>query len=198
MCFSAPASFTASAVLAGLGAVLIVRTKTKRLLPLASIPCFFAIQQCLEGFIWLSLPKETSAIDIYIFFALVFWPIWIPLSLWIAEPNIQRKYILSVFLGLGIVTGILLGLSIPGSTASMHNKSIYYSTNSNDLNFILYIISTLSPFFISSLKKTWIFGALAALFGLTIYAIDQYFFVSMWCFFAALLSLSLFLVINKK
>ena len=49
MCFSAPASFTAAAVLLGLGTVTMRRARSRRELPYAAIPLLFGVQQLLEG-----------------------------------------------------------------------------------------------------------------------------------------------------
>lgn len=53
MCFSAPVSFSAGAVLLGLGSA-----KRPRELPFAAIPLLFAIQQLSEGVIWLTFSYE--------------------------------------------------------------------------------------------------------------------------------------------
>ena len=85
MCYSAPASFSAAIILAVIGVVVIYR-KPKRLLPLALIPCFFAIQQFAEGFVWID-PESTLPKSTYLFFAYAFWPMWIPFATFFAEEN---------------------------------------------------------------------------------------------------------------
>lgn len=53
MCFSATASFTASAVLGITGIATLRQVKFKSLIFLACLPLLFAIQQFNEGLIWL-------------------------------------------------------------------------------------------------------------------------------------------------
>jgi uncharacterized membrane protein YfbV (UPF0208 family) len=53
MCFSAIVSFSAAAGLSLLGIGTIRQTTSKNQLLLASFPCLFALQQTLEGFVWL-------------------------------------------------------------------------------------------------------------------------------------------------
>jgi hypothetical protein len=52
MCFSARASFSAGAVLLGLGALTLKSVKRPRELTFAAIPLLFAIQQLSEGVIF--------------------------------------------------------------------------------------------------------------------------------------------------
>ena len=61
MCFSATASFSAGAVLTGLGAVSLSKASSPREYPFASIPLLFGIQQITEGFVWLSMTHPDYA-----------------------------------------------------------------------------------------------------------------------------------------
>jgi hypothetical protein len=203
MCFSAPASFVASGVLAAIGTAIVVRTKHKRLLPLALIPLWFAIQQAAEGFVWLGLPNPSSSKNLYLFFAYSFWPFWIPLAMWISETQKLRKQLLALCFGIGVTVAIALGLLIPETTAEAYTCSIHYSnTATNDslsiFAQILYAIATLAPPFISSIPRMWALGALAVVFGGALIWIDQLLFVSMWCFFAAIFSLALFFILKPS
>ncbi|MBD2056564.1 hypothetical protein H6F88_11140 [Oculatella sp. FACHB-28] len=62
MCFSAPVSFTASALLipAGLYALRLAYGQNSSYLPLASIPIAFGVQQACEGLVWLSIEADSS------------------------------------------------------------------------------------------------------------------------------------------
>ena len=54
MCFSASASFLAASLLLVTGIYALKKVKSKKQIPLALIPLFFAFQQAAEGVIWLS------------------------------------------------------------------------------------------------------------------------------------------------
>jgi hypothetical protein len=72
MCFSAEASFGLSVALLS-GGVYCVKnafSKNRLLLPVAIIPLLFAIQQFSEGWVWIGLRWENSAL--VRIFALVF------------------------------------------------------------------------------------------------------------------------------
>ena len=85
MCFSAQASFITGVGLLGLGALTIKRVRTRRELPYALIPLLFGIQQLLEGMLWLTFTKSAPALNtwltyLYLLFANVLWPIYVPLA----------------------------------------------------------------------------------------------------------------------
>lgn len=201
MCFSAPVSFAASVVLAATGGFLAARIRSKRYLPLALIPLLFAIQQAAEGFVWLSLPERSKAQDIFLFFAYVIWPLWIPFSLLMVEKSGKRRQLLGCCLALGGVIGTLLALDIPSLHASVDGANIYYLqhfrfTLLNSAKIGLYVLATILPFFISSLKKIWVAGVLLIASLLLTYLISALCVISVWCFFAALFSLALFFIIK--
>ena len=56
MCFSPAASFTAAALLSVAGSAAVIKNyKVKKALPIAIIPLIFAIQQAIEGMLWLNI-----------------------------------------------------------------------------------------------------------------------------------------------
>nr|MCH9697573.1 hypothetical protein [Gammaproteobacteria bacterium] len=83
MCFSATASFTASAVLTAAGVVTLKQVTRKEQLPLAAIPLTFAVQQAVEGWIWLLQTQSTPALlesilsHTFPLIAYSFWSIWV-------------------------------------------------------------------------------------------------------------------------
>src|SRR5690606_8023290 len=96
---------------------------------LALIPWFFAIQQASEGFVWLKIPEGIAAKNIFLFFAYVFWPIWIPFSLYFAEENPIRKQLLTLCLGIGLAVGCFLMPVIPQTAAVEYSHSLQYIQN---------------------------------------------------------------------
>jgi len=203
MCFSAPVSFTASVVLGAVGIGLLARIKELRLVPLALIPLFFAMQQLAEGFVWLGVPEVSTSKNIYLFFAYVFWPIWIPFSLYFAEKNAVRRQLLAICLGMGLVVGGALMLGISEAIAIEYNHTIHYQTNGiynpyYMISLVFFTLAGLLPFFISSLTKMWGVGLLITLAGIVTFTVDRFCFFSLWCFWSAIVSMSLFLVLPQK
>ncbi|HET9434051.1 MAG TPA: DUF6629 family protein [Chitinophagaceae bacterium] len=103
MCFSAGASFGAAAVLSIVGAVAIIKARTVPEGMFAAIPFIFSIQQVAEGMLWLSfnnddIPGRSFFTYVFLVFAIIFWPIWIPLTTCFLEKDETRKKILTIIL----------------------------------------------------------------------------------------------------
>lgn len=99
MCFSAEASFTAGAVLLVIGAVTVRQARSRREMPYALIPLLFALQQLLEGALWLTFPDRAPALNAwltqgYSLFSHVLWPIYVPLAALAMEDHPLRRRIL--------------------------------------------------------------------------------------------------------
>jgi hypothetical protein len=204
MCFSATASFSSGIILSAVGTTALIKNKDKSSIALASIPLFFGIQQLFEGFVWISLPStQCHQISMYGFlaFSLVFWPFYSPLAFFLAEKNIVRKKILLGLFALGTIVsmyffGVMLTQPI---TSEISNNSIQYLVNAPLVLIftLIYFIATCASAILSTSKKLKIFGIFLTLF----LAISLYFyfatFNSVWCFFAAILSLIIFSHINE-
>lgn len=209
MCFSASASFLASGFLSLVAVQCFRKHRNKTDLLLTSIPTFFALQQASEGILWLSINHtwlRTQQIMPYIFllFAFFVWPIWIPLLVTIIEPHHERRHYLIPFAMLGIITGCYLYgfLILHGVTAQALSCHIYYTTQIPETAGLVialaYALATITPFFISSLPTTNPFGV--ALLASYVFSYVMYLkhFISLWCFFAALLSGFVYYMITKK
>jgi hypothetical protein len=204
MCFSAEASFTAAIVLGAIGGATLRNCSSKPYFFLAAIPFLFAIQQLSEGILWLELKKNFSTDFFFIYakktfltFAFLIWPIWIPLSLALTEKISWRRTLIYLDLACGILLSLLhLSFAIQQEiSVQIANHSLQY-VGQVPSQMILYPFIVLLPCFISSLKNIWIFGSLITL-G---YAVAYYFytttFVSVWCFFSALVSMMIYKIIK--
>jgi hypothetical protein len=212
MCFSASASFAAGAVLSAVGvASLNKATKTSEL-PFASIPLFFGLQQFAEGFVWLSLTNPDYAgikgilAHAFIFFAQVLWPVWVPFSIYKFEKQEGIRNILGKSLiGVGVVVASIMAYylftnqieaEILGHHISYNQE---YLTQFSLIGGILYLAATALPPFISRNRKMWILGGAILLAYVLTEIFYSQFVVSVWCFFAAILSIMvLWIVINKR
>lgn len=207
MCFSAAASFTASGVLAVSGAASIREAYGKpNLLPFAGVPFLFAIQQAVEGMIWLSLtsviPTSPYLTKIYLFFAGAFWPIFIPLAIYFLEPRPARKKILMVLFVLGSLVGGygIYYIVANNPAAEIANESIrYYPTPLyTDVIGYLYAFVVVMSFLVSSRKYVPQLGILVliSLIFTMLYMAENV--VSVWCFFAALISALIYVFFKEK
>lgn len=207
MCFSASASFIAAGILISIGIFALYKTQ-KRYHLLALIPFIFGIQQACEGLVWLSLISKNFANALpfgmygFLFCAFIVWPIWVPWSVYNAEQQTSLKRILFVTL----ISGLLCALSLfaylytYGASAQIIKHHIIYIVSYPTVlvpwALLLYLIATVAPFFITSIKNAWLFGALLTLsYTISFYMYYQA-FISVWCFFAALLSTLILFIIG--
>ena len=195
MCFSATASFVAAGTLGVAGGLTIAQVKKKSELPFASIPLLFGIQQAIEGAVWLSFGSpilNTIATYSYSMFSHVLWPIFVPFSVLMIETDPTRKKILRLFSFIGLAVGLYLLYFIlvdPVTSHVVNNSIAYHSPHLYALLVIaLYLVATCGSCLVSSHKIINIFGIVL----LISFAIAAWFFIetffSVWCFFAAILS----------
>jgi len=205
MCFSATASFAAGGVLATTGALTLSKAETKKELPLASVPLFFGIQQTIEGVIWVSfgMPALSTVMTYaYLFFAYVFWPVFVPFAVLLVETHPVRRKILKIFSFVGLAIGLYLlyFLIVEPSKAHILNQSIAYDfRHMYDLLYIApYVVVTTVSGMVSSHRILNFFGVAA----LGAFAVSQWFysvnFVSVWCFLAAILSIIIYWHFKRK
>lgn len=209
MCFSTEASFGASAVLATIGVVALRKTNHRRQLLFAAIPIFFAIQQFAEGFVWMGLTEtgktaySQAAAYIFLLFALLVWPVWLPLSIWLLETREKVKKLLFVLAAFGILFSLPLGFFLFTHSVwpEVKGHHIHYALGfSGGLlkgTSLLYFIPTMLPPFLSSWKWIRILGV----FLFISYLVSKFYFadavVSVWCYLAASVSLMVVLALEE-
>lgn len=213
MCFSATASFTASALLLPVGLYCAKKAYEidKRYLALAAVPFLFGIQQAFEGGLWLAMGESVeSRINRmalgFLFFADFFWPFLVPLASAFVEENMRKRRIFLFFSCLGGLFGLSLYLPLlvqPDwlSVVIKHGSIFYQLVQVYDAIIpqpgvrIFYVIIVATPLLASSVRNIPILGVLLVLSILLSALLFSYAFVSVWCFFAAIISLYVFSII---
>lgn len=205
MCFSATASFAASGVLTATGGATIYSARgRKRLLPLATIPLIFGIQQGIEGVVWISLMHETRsevATYAYLFFSHVLWPVFVPVAVLLVEPDRLRGGILYLVSAIG--GGVSIHLLDFLRTQAIYPREVgesivYYSPTQHSLVTLgLYVLATCGGCLVSSHRMIACLGL--ALFAAYIVSIVFYMeaFFSIWCFLSAILSIVVFWFVSS-
>ena len=197
MCFSATASFSTGAVLFGFGALTLKSARGPRQLPFAAIPLLFAIQQLGEGVIWLTFGGAAPLLNtvmtyVYTFFSHVLWPVYLPLAVLLMEPPGWRRRTLFAFSAAGFAVGayllyILAAFPVFSRPTGQHIEYVsphFFAAATMGL----YLMATaLSPV-LSTHRTVKVFGILALLSFAVAYTFYATWFISVWCFFAALLS----------
>lgn len=210
MCFSAEASFAGGAIITAIGVMTIKKNRESSHGLFATIPLVFGLQQISEGFVWIALQSGDHAVMLrlftYLFLlaAVVVWPVMIPLSLLLMERVKRRRNVIGIFLVAGIVTALYYGIGLilfrVSPQVNMHH--IEYTNEFPRVlanpAFILYLISTLLPLYFSSVRKMWIFGILVTLSCLITGIFFREYLTSVWCFFAALISVVIFWIVTRE
>lgn len=202
MCFSASASFIAGTTLSAVGVAAIRNTKSKNELPFAMIPFLFGIQQLTEGVIWLTFQHDAPLLRlwmtyVYSAFSHVLWPMYVPFAMGVMETVRWRKRAIFAFLVAGIPVGLYLLYAIisrPLLAEVIGNHIVYASPHFYLVPvMVLYLAATCVCCFFSSHGFVRLFGVLALLSFIAAYFVYVNALVSIWCFFAALLSLLIYL-----
>lgn len=208
MCFSATASFTTGVILTTIGTVSIKKTNSANEVPFASIPLLFGLQQLTEGLLWMSIPNTekhlTKEIATYtfLFFAQILWPILVPVSLYLIEKNKNKKkpQLLFIILGIGISSYLTYCLMIYPVDVIIENAHILYiqeyPKQFKPLGAVIYISVTILPPFFSSVKKMWLIGLAILLSYIISTMFYENYLVSVWCFFAAIISVGILYIVN--
>ena len=202
MCFSASASFAAGTTLSAIGVATLRSARTKAERPFAAIPLLFGIQQLTEGVIWLTFGNDALALRqvmtyVYSAFSHVLWPVYVPFAIGMLEPVKWRKHAIYMFEAAGIAAGgaLLWAMTTGPLIAEISGMHIVYASRQFDavLTTVLYVAATCVCGLFSSYPFVRMFGALT--FGTFIAAqmVASTALVSVWCFFAALLSFLIYL-----
>ena len=202
MCFSATASFSAGALLLGIGVLTLRSANRPRELPFAAIPLLFAIQQLSEGVIWLTFSADAPLLNVvmthgYSFFSHVLWPVYIPVAVLLIEPPGWRRRALLAFAATGTAVGayllyMLVAFPIVSRPTGQHIEYVsphFFAA----ATMTLYLMSTTISPILSTHRLVKVFGALALLSFAATYFLFTTWFISVWCFFAAILSVIVFL-----
>jgi hypothetical protein len=213
MCFSAVASFGAGSVLCVAGVITTQKVQSKVQLAFAAIPFLFGLQQFTEGFVWLSLTHQQyahwqqTATHAFLFFAQALWPVWIPFAALLFEDKQPEKNRIFCFFILGFLLSVteIFYLSTHHTEARIYGHHIEYLNTYPKpfiiISMVVYGITTLIPCFISSFKKMRWFAIILASSLLFTNFFYKAWLLSVWCFFAALLSIIIYYILshqNKK
>jgi hypothetical protein len=209
MCFSAGASFIAGTVLISIGIASVSKVNKKSNYLFASIPIIFGFQQLTEGIIWMSLYNAENryslkvASYLFLFIAQVIWPTWVPLSILLLDKKNLRKNIQKLLVILGAALSIYLVyclycFHIDAKIVGHHIAYFQaYPVNTKGYVLVAYGLVTILPALVSQIKSMWLLGLCLLLSYLVTAIFYEAFTLSVWCFFAAIISAYVYLIILR-
>ena len=206
MCFSATASFTVAAILVPVGGYCLVKARGagREWLAFAAYPLAFGIQQAIEGLVWQGIDgADPGLVDAaargYTFFSHFFWLFWVPFSVWLVETGTMRRKLLLLLTVFGAVYGLSmylplllqegwLSVEVVRHSLDYRASMIYDGVIDRTVIRVVYAIQVVMAFMLSTNPQVRLFGGLILLSVIVAFLVWRHAFVSVWCFFAALLS----------
>ena len=209
MCFSSEASFIVGAGLSVIGVLTLRKTTHWRERFLASVPLIFATQQFVEGLLWLALQNGEMPLaqywltQLYGSYAGIVWPAFIPISIMLIENNKVRKSFMAIILLIGLATvySTINILLTGGFTAQVINSSIHYDYLQPINTYATkwsYLVAISGAFFLSSQVMIWWIGVAYILSFVVSYYLYDITYISVWCFFAAIISVLIYFYCKEK
>jgi hypothetical protein len=166
------------------------------------IPLLFGIQQLTEGVIWLTFLHDAPLLQrtmtyLYSGFSHVLWPMYVPFAIGILEAVRGRKRAIFAFEAVGVAVGLYLLyiiVTLPVVAEVCGSHIVYVSPHFFLIPvMVLYLAATCVSCFFSSHGFVKLFGVLMLLFFIAAYLVHVMALFSIWCFFAAILSLLIYL-----
>jgi len=195
-------------VLGGIGIATLTEVKHRRELLFAAMPCLFAFHQFIEGFVWLGLggtlsPAVThNAGAAYVLYAQGLLPLLLPLSVLLLEPTLKlrRQMLPFAILGGALTLYMLWGLIAYPLRISVQDNSIVYinAITTTTLIAILYVIATCGSLFFSGFRDLITLAWLNLVGLLTVMLVKRYAFTSIWCAYAAVVSVIIYFFFRRS
>lgn len=200
MCFSATASFAGAAVVTAAGVAALAMVQDRRQIPFAALPLGFGIHQALEGVTWLELEGASQGslsgwgVHLWVLYAWALLPLYVPWAVRLMEPDARRRrwMLAPVAVGAAVFVVMLVQALQP---------EVGVSVIGGNLDYVLalpfsavwmafpYVFATCVGPAMSSYRWVAAFGVanFVAMAAATLIEARDY--SSMWCTFAAFLSL---------
>ena len=202
MCFSPTASFTSAAIIGTIGVATLRHVREPRTVLFAATPILFALHQFTEGLVWLGLQGRIGPIGrdhlafLFTLYAQGLLPFLMPLAVALMEPAGWRRKLIIGLTAIGAVAASwdAYGLIFLPSRVFVDHHSIAYRnemTGSLTIS-LLYILATCGALLLSSFRVVRWYGMVNVVALTVVEIVREEAFASVWCFYAALMSVILY------
>lgn len=196
-------NFTLAGALLIVGALTLKKVSRPREWVFASLPLLFGLHQFDQGIVWLGLmnlinPQTLhTAAELFVFYAQAVLPFWVPLAVWLIEPNGVKRKLLAALLVIGALLAAYVGWGLTQypTNVYIHNGSLVYSNAATEYLWVglLYILTTCGSLILSRSVTVQLFGWLNLIGLVIVYLLAHYAFTALWCLYAAMVSGMLYL-----
>ncbi len=200
MCFAPEADALVGVIVVAVGADALRHVREPKQIPLAALPLLFGVHQLTEAFVWWGLQGsvshalERTAVWTYLLFAFGALPMLIPLAAGLVEPLRERRRIIAAFglLGLGVGSTLTFAMFRGAIHAMIDGRHIEYQVDAVGRGgqvTALYVIATCGALIASSYRDLAALGVLNLVAVPVLMWMTLSGFVSLWCFWAAIVSI---------
>lgn len=207
MCFSVEADVAVGLALLPVAALSLREVRCAREAPFAALPLVLAAHQLIEAVVWAGAEGRVgeglahAATIAYLVIALPLLPTLMPLSVVLLEPP-ERRGRVTPFLLLGVVVSAYLGWAVATHEVTVralpHALDYDVGLQYGGLWATLYIVAVIGPPVMSGYRSIIAFGV-ANLVGLAVVAwLYRDAFVSLWCVYAAVVSVLVWLHMVRR
>jgi hypothetical protein len=200
VCFSPEADLVVGTVVIAIGVDALRHVRTPRQVPLASIPVLLGAHQVVEAFVWWGLKGQVAqsieqvALWSYLVFAFSVLPLLLPIAVGLVEPSRARRYVIAACAGLAgaVVVTLTIALLRGPISGEIQGRHIAYQLDAlrdGGRMTSLYVIATCGALLASSYRDLERLGALTLAVVPALAWLTMSGFVSLWCFWAAMVSL---------
>ena len=195
-------------MLGAIGVATLSEVKDRRELLLGAVPCLFALHEFIEGFVWLGLDGTLSpqvahnAGAAFMLYAQGILPFLLPFAVFLIEPTKRLRKRMMGFVILGGVLALYLmwGLiAYPLQISDQSHSVVYINVITNTtLVAILYVVATCGALFFSGFRKLVLLGWFNLAGLLVVMFMKRYAFTSVWCAYAAVLSVVVYFFFRRN
>jgi hypothetical protein len=198
MCLSPEVDFVAGAALGVVGVATLAAVRRPRDLLVAALPLGFGLHQFVEGFVWLGLRGQVSpglgdaARDAYVVYAQAVLPMIVPLGFLLLEPSGRHRRRVWPFVLLGLAVGLFLLWQVTRwpIVADERAHCVAYTTHTPYAipSATAYVLAVCAPALLSSRRYLRWFGVVNVVGLLFAATMQEEEFTSVWCLYAAVMS----------
>lgn len=200
MCFSPEADLAVGTVIVAVGIDALRHVREPKQILLASVPLLLGLHQLTETFVWWGLQDrvahtvEDAALWTYLLFAFAVLPVLVTVGVGLVERSVARRYVIAAFAAMALVVSAVLGAAIfrGDISAAIEGRHLAYDLdalgNGRGLT-TLYVVATCGALLASSYRDLEVLGALNAVAVPILMWLTVNGFVSLWCFWAAIVSI---------
>ncbi|MBE7219211.1 MAG: hypothetical protein INR64_12130 [Caulobacteraceae bacterium] len=207
MCFSAPADFAAAAAVGAVGVATLMQVHRPRAALFAALPLLFAAHQATEGVVWLGADRLVSpavtraAMLAFMLYAQALLPLLVAAGVWLIEPSpARRRWVaLTVACAAGLCVLGAWGLASTHSIVTVQGRCLAFRNpvTNHPWYALAYALPAAAPLLSS---RPWVraFGALNLAGMAVVLLVRAYALTSVWCLYAAALSVMLYWAVRRE